>query len=249
MEILRSKLFSKYPQIVFGMSTKDGGVSPPPYYLNLSISVGDDQENVRENRRRFFTSLGIDHSQLAFPLQIHSSTVQYADKPGRYSQTDALVSDKQDVYLIVTVADCLPVFLFDPVRRVIAGIHAGWKGSSNNITRKVIQYMNERWSTDPADIIVYMGPSAGVCCYEVGEEVAQLFPLEHTVPQSNGKYHLDIPSFNLSELLGSGVLRKNIEHDDSCTICTPSSFHSYRRDGKKSGRMMGVLGVKNLKRT
>ncbi len=244
MEILRSKLFSHYSQIVFGMSTRNGGVSAPPYGLNLSISVGDDPVHVRENRKRFFHALNIDTSRLAFPLQVHSSHVQYARQPGRFPNTDGLTTDQKETYLTVTVADCLPVFLFDPFHNVIAGIHAGWKGSSQNITQKAIHFLKKRWQTNPSDLIVYLGPSAGVCCYEVGEEVAGLFPSVFSIPQSNGKYHLDIPEVNKTQLVSEGVREENIEHENSCTICTPGQFHSYRRDAQKSGRMMGVIGIK-----
>lgn len=244
MEILQSKLFSLYPQIVFGMSTRNGGVSAPPYGLNLSISVGDNPDNVRENRKRFFHSLDIESSRLAFPLQVHSSHIQYAGEPGRYPETDGLTTDRKEIYLIVTVADCLPVFLFDPVHNVIAGVHAGWRGSSRNITGNAILHMTGRWKTKPSDLVVYLGPSAGVCCYEVGEEVARLFSPEFTIPESNGRYHLDIPAVNKAQLLAEGVRDENIEHEDSCTICTPERFHSYRRDGEKSGRMMGVIGIR-----
>ncbi len=244
MNVLRSKLFSQYPQIIFGISTRNGGVSAPPYELNLSISVGDDPENVRENRKRFFTSLNIDQSRLAFPVQVHSSHVQYAGRPGRFPHTDGLTTDNKDLYLIVTVADCLPVFMFDPVHSVIAGVHAGWKGSSQKITEKMIRFMIDRWQTDPANIIVYLGPSAGVCCYEVGEEVAGQFDAEFIRPKSNGKFHLDIPAVNRAQLVNAGVNEGNIEHRNECTICTPNRYHSYRRDGKKSGRMMGVMGIR-----
>lgn len=247
MEIIRSKRFEQYPQIIFGMSTRNGGVSAPPYGLNLSTSVGDIPDHVRENRKRFFHALNVDISRLAFPLQVHSSHIRYAGQPGRYPDTDGLTTDRSETYLIVTVADCLPLFLFDPVHSVIAGIHAGWKGSSQHITRKAIRFLTGRWQTNPADIIVYLGPSAGVCCYEVGEEVAGLFPSEFGVRQPNGKYHLDISAVNIAHLLSEGVREENIEHEEVCTICNPDRFHSYRRDRGKSGRMMGVIGLREKK--
>jgi polyphenol oxidase len=244
MEILRSNLFSRYPRIVFGMSTKNGGVSSPPYGLNLSVSVGDNPENVRENRKRFFHALNIDTSRLAFPLQVHSSHIQYAPRSGRYPDTDGLTTDRTETYLIVTVADCLPVFLFDPVHSAIAGIHAGWRGTGQSIAKKAVRFMNERWQTDPADIIAYLGPSAGVCCYEVGEEVAEFFPEEFSVSKPNGRFHIDIAAVNKVQLQSEGVQVKNIEHENGCTICMQDRFHSYRRDGTRSGRMMGVIGMK-----
>jgi len=243
MEIIRSKLLARYPQLVFGLSTRNGGVSAPPYDLNLSVSVGDDPENVRENRKRFFQALDIDSSRLAFPLQVHSSHVQYADKPGRYPRTDGLATDQKELYLIITIADCLPVFLFDPEYEVIAGVHAGWKGSSQNITGNMIQFMTDQWQINPANIIAYLGPSAGLCCYEVGKEVADQFDDDFLNPKENGKFHLDIPAVNKTQLLDSGVNAENIEHLNECTICTPYRYHSYRRDGKKSGRMMAVMGM------
>ncbi len=244
MEILRSKHFSQFPHVVFGMSTKNGGVSAPPYLLNLSMSVGDDPENVRQNRNLFFDALNIDSTRLAFPLQVHSSYVQYAPTPARYDNTDGLATDKKEIYLLVSVADCLPVFLFDPVHNAIAGVHAGWRGTYQKITIRMLQLMNERWQTAPSGIIAYLGPSAGVCCYEVGQEVADLFPPKFKVSKSNGKFNLDIPAINKEQLISAGIKSENIEHENSCTICSEDRFHSYRRDGHKSGRMMGVIGLK-----
>ncbi len=244
MEVLRSKLFSQYQQIVFGMSTRNGGVSAPPYDLNLSISVGDDPDNVRKNRDRFFGELNIDLSRIAFPLQVHSSNVQYVEKPGRYLRTDGLTTDVKELFIVITVADCLPVFLFDPKHNVIAGVHAGWKGSSQHITGEMVRFMTDRWNTNPSDIIAYLGPSAGNCCYEVGEEVANLFQADFVRYHHNGKYLLDIPGVNRAQLITAGGRNRNIEHKNECTICNSGRYHSYRRDGKKSGRMMGVMGMR-----
>jgi polyphenol oxidase len=243
MDVIRSTLLGRFENVVFGISTRYGGVSSHPYHLNLSKSVGDDRENVRRNRDIFFGALGIDFARAAYPLQVHSSNIAYADTPGRYPDTDGLATDKNEVYLIVTVADCLPVFLYDPVHHAVAGVHAGWKGTSRHITRKMIRMMAARWGTRPSDLVAYLGPSAGVCCYEVGREVARLFPPERLVAKTGGKYHLDIPAVNRTELLAEGVREDRIEHENSCTICTPDRFHSYRRDGERSGRMMGVIGL------
>jgi polyphenol oxidase len=244
MQIHRSRLFAEHPCVVFGMSTRNGGVSPHPWDLNLSLSVGDAPENVATNRERFFSALGIGVSQIAFPLQVHSADVRYAAKAGRYPATDGLMTDRADLHLAVTVADCLPVFLYDPGHGAIAGIHAGWKGSSQHITKRAVESMSERWNTDPADIVAYLGPSAGRCCYEVGEEVARLFPGECIEPNEAGKYLLDIPAYNTMLLIEAGVPPERIEREDRCTICTSELYHSYRRDGGRSGRMMGIIGMR-----
>jgi len=243
VELLHSKTLNAFPGIVCAVSTRHGGVSPHPLGMNLSYNVGDDRSNVDKNRARFFGSLEIDSDRLAIPRQVHSATVRKVEMPGSYDATDGLLTDRKNVWLVVSIADCAPVFLFDGRRNVVAALHAGWRGSAAGIVRKGIDMMKSRFRSDPADLHAFIGPSAGPCCYEVGAEVAQRFD-ETSVAKRNGSLFLDLKGENRRQLLENGVPDDQIETSEYCTICSERLFHSYRREKDLSGRMMGVIGLK-----
>ena len=240
--LIVSEKLSQFNEVRFAMSTRGGGLSEPPFGMNLSFRVGDDDANVLENRRIFFSSIGLDPERAAFPLQCHSSAAKVVVQPGVYEECDALVTSVPDVLLVVTVADCLPVVLYDYRRTVIGLVHAGWKGTAERITENAIRLMMQEFQTSPPHFVVYLGPSAGVCCYEVGPEVAKQFP-ERVVERRSGKLYLDLKQANLQQLLSCGVKREQIEISSYCTICRPELFHSYRRDREQSGRMMAVASL------
>ena len=226
------------------VSTKVGGVSPRPLDLNLSFHVGDDAENVTKNRELFFGSLGIGVGELAVPQQIHSNTVRRADRPAHYPSCDALLTDVPGVYLCVTVADCVPLLIYDPRNRVVAAVHAGWRGSLSQIAKRAVVTLDIEYNSRPEYLYAFVGPAAGVCCYEVGPEVASEFE-GGSIEKRGGKNFLDLKSVNFQHLSACGVLQSRIEVCTHCTICKPDLFHSFRRDKQESGRMMGVIGLMN----
>ena len=141
------------------------------------------------------------------------------------------------------VADCLPILLYDAQKKITAAVHAGWRGVASGIVRKTLQCMNEQWHTSPSSIYAFVGPSAGECCYEIGPETALHFK-ESILKERNRRLYLNLKEGVLLQLLDEGIQRMNIEIRPECTICN-TMFHSYRRDGNKSGRMMAVIGRKN----
>jgi len=227
--------------IVAAFSTRQGGASPEPLGLNLSFKVGDDPANVRKNRELFFRDLGIPTDGLAIPGQVHGSAVRAVDEPGDYPETDALVTSQPNLFLCVSVADCVPILIYDTVRGAVAAVHAGWRGSASAITQAAINTMAVKFGTDPADILVSIGPSASSCCYVVGPDVSSRFSPEFRT-ERGGKIYVDLKEANRDQLVRSGVKPSNIEVSPHCTISEPGLFHSHRRDGAKSGRMMGVIG-------
>lgn len=238
--ILASEKFSRFTSIQFGFSTRNGGVSPAPLGMNLSFNVGDGKINVIQNRRLFFSSLGISSEQIAAPLQCHSANVQIVNQPGEFKECDGLLTNVPRVALVVSVADCVPIFIFDPSNEVIAAVHSGWRGTVQGIVANAVGKMIEEYGSRPANLVAFIGPSAGVCCYEVGNEVAvQMDP--GVVVNKDGKTFVDLKRANKNQLMEMGVIETNIEVSSYCTICSPELFHSYRRDRDASGRMMGVI--------
>ena len=228
-------------EVVAAFSTRKGGVSQEPLGLNLSFNVGDDPVNVRKNRELFFEPLGIPLGRLAIPAQVHGSAVRVVEEPGDYPETDALVTNRRGVFLCVSVADCVPILLYDPGRNVVGVVHAGWRGSAAGITRIAVRTMTDAFGTNPSGLLASIGPSASACCYAVGPEVAARFDAGFR-DEREGIVYLDLKGANRAQLVQSGVRPGNIEVSPHCTISEPDLFHSHRRDARKSGRMMGVIG-------
>ncbi len=197
-----------------------------------------------QNRREFFSLLGFDVNSVARAEQVHGKYIVSVDSPVTSPKTDALVTARKDILLTISVADCVPVLLFDSKRRIACAIHAGWRGTASNISGEVVRYIVENYASNTQDIVAFIGPSAGVCCYEVGEDVARNFSEAFLKAGSeDGKYMLDLKSANAEQLIRRGVSVENIEISDRCSICDPG-FHSYRRDGESSGRMIAAIGFR-----
>jgi YfiH family protein len=242
LQTIRPSIFADYPEIIAAMSTRIGGVSSAPFDLNLSFSVGDDERNVRRNREMFFGSLGIGLTEIAVPQQVHGSMVLQADAPGRYPACDGLVTATPRIFLCVTFADCVPILLYDPKLRVVAAVHAGWRGTVAAVVRLAIHALTDLFRVSPEDLRVFIGPAADSCCYFVGEDIAGKFPGD-CVRENGGRWYVDLKKANRRHLVESGIDEEHIEISPFCTISNPSLFHSYRRERERSGRMMAVIGL------
>lgn len=240
MNAIRPSVFPA--RVIAGVSTRQGGVSPSPMGMNLSYRVGDDPVNVATNRRIFFGTLGIPLERLAIPGQVHGDTVERVEVPGDYPETDGVVCRNPGIFLCVSVADCVPILLHDPRTGACGAIHAGWKGTAMGILSKAIRSLVTAYDVRAADLLAYIGPSASECCYAVGGDVARKFSPAH-VFKREGRLHVDLKQANRQQLLDSGLLPQRIETCPFCTISDSTLFHSHRRDGTKSGRMMGVIGL------
>lgn len=245
LPIISSGLLDASGLVISGISTRQGGVSREPFGLNLSFNVGDAEENVRTNRTMFFDALGIPSDRVAIPRQIHSNVVQYAESPGSYPSCDGLITDIPGIYLCVTVADCIPVLILDAKCKVVAAIHAGWRGTASMIAQVGVMKMVDEFHCKPKDMVAYIGPGAGGCCYTVGADVKEMFAPQF-VRIEGKEIFIDLKAAIVSQLISRGIARESIEVSPHCTIDNPSVFHSYRRDKKSSGRMMGVIGLKGL---
>jgi YfiH family protein len=232
--LLKPEIFLNFDGILAVMSTKD---------LNLNFTNNANPELVKENRKIFLSQIGISEGQLAIPKQIHSANFCLVNSPGIYENCDALMTNKTGIYLVVSVADCAPVFVFDPIKKAIALIHCGWRGAKEKIVEKTIYGMRDSFGSDPRDLIVYIGACASVCCYEVDFEFQKFFNRRFLRFKRDGKYHFDLKSEIFSQLVNSGVKFWNISVSKHCTICEDKMFHSYRRDRDKSGRMWAVFGL------
>jgi YfiH family protein len=240
MKIIKSRIFSAYTNLVHGISTREGG--SPPFYNNLSRYVGDNESNVKQNRDKFFSSLGVEQSRLVHANQVHSGNVKAVSEPGLYKETDGLITFAKNLFLVVSVADCLPVMLYDSKKHIAANIHAGWRGTQKKIVRNAIDIMKNEFGSLSEDISAFLGPCISEQNFEVGEEVAELFEPEF-VNKRNSSYYVDIIRDNIKQLNESGIKENQIEVCGLCTYNEREILHSYRRDKDKSGRMFAVIGI------
>ncbi|MBN1634651.1 MAG: peptidoglycan editing factor PgeF [Ignavibacteria bacterium] len=242
LEVIKPEIFSKYKDVFCAVSTRIGGVSEMFYDLNLSYRVGDSNENVRMNRKIFFNYLKIDESRLVFQNQIHGSNSFYTEKSAFIINNDALYTDKRNLYLCLTIADCLPVFLYHP-GGIIAAIHSGWRGSHLQIAYKTVIKICKHFAFDASELTAYIGPGLSAENFEVGREVAELFDRD-VIRNREGKYFFDNKLENKNQLVKAGVKEINIEVSEYCTFKEKKLFHSYRRDGNRAGRMLGLIGLR-----
>lgn len=183
-------------------------------------------------RERF----GIECS-LATCVQVHG--IDVAAAPAQEA-CDALWTDKKQVALGIKVADCLPVTLIDPRHSVIANVHSGWRGAAQQITSATLVTLARDSAFDPGNAFAYLGPSIRVCCFEVGEEVAERFPARYIDCNRGVKPHVDLVALTVDVLRHAGIPGDRVIDTGLCTRCKGSIFHSFRRDGA-GGRNLAVV--------
>jgi hypothetical protein len=239
--------------VAHGIFTRHGGVSPAPYAsLNMSVSTGDTPEHVRQNAALAFGALERDPHSGADLWQVHSAKVVVADEPngpaGHQGQADALITDRPEVTLFLRFADCLPILMVDPKRRVVGVAHAGWRGTLQKIAKATVEAMTERYGSRPADLVAGVGPGIGPCHYAVGPEVvAQTRAAFNGTAESlllarNGGFYLDLWAANRAALQEAGV--EQIEVAEICTQCHSDDFFSHRATGGLTGRFGGLIGLR-----
>ena len=175
--------------------------------------------------------------EMASLQQVHSSLPLVADRPsGCVGEGDALITDRRGVALSVRTADCFPILLVNRHRRAVAAVHAGWRGTAAGVVVKTLERMRVEFGSQPEDLYAAIGPGVGVCCYEVGEEVARLFGFDRAA-------RVDLAAWNYRQLTGAGVPEAQIEMPGVCTRCDARHFHSYRRDGERAGRQISFIKI------
>lgn len=196
-------------------------------------SAGDMRDE--ENRKLFV-------HQCILPEQVHGNTVVTIvdSSQSKISGADGLVTNQTGITLGVLVADCVPILLADAKRRVVAAVHAGWKGTLGDIAAVAVDTMR----SNPQDIVVSIGPHIGPCCYTVSKERSQLFDPSCSY-NNDGVWHVDIGLANKIQLMDAGVDEDSIELSLVCTSCQSDIFYSYRKDSKElSGRILAVISMK-----
>ncbi len=269
-------LDSRYPVKTF-FTSKNGGCSEGSFAsLNMGFATGDRREAVEENRRRIFDFIGEPGYCEAVPYQVHRAEIACIRSDGgrlipegggdpdnilrqeagegekrgcrlSFSDTDALVTDARNVILTSLHADCIPVWLYDPVRHAAGLAHAGWRGTRADIAALTAEKMCSEFGCRREDIQAFIGPGISRCCFETGPEVAEEFAEmigqdlfygndgKFCIDDGNGKYHLDLKNINRYLLERAGIVQ--IASTEYCTCCSRELFYSYRREKGVTGRM------------
>jgi YfiH family protein len=204
--------------------------------------TGPPRAESREETRARVTAALASSGHLHLMKQVHGVTVHDAPWSG-LPEGDAAVASAAGQLLGIETADCLPVLLVDPHRRVVAAAHAGWRGTAAGVARAAVERLVAAGSR-PGDILAALGPGIGPCCYEVGDELRREFPGGDSFfrPGPHGKPHLDVRAANRAQLEGAGLAPAHIASVDDCTRCRADLYPSYRRDGRGAGRMISYIG-------
>ncbi len=237
--------------IIHGIFTKSGGTSRGQFdSLNIGINSGDKKSAIAANRKLILKKMGM--KPLIFLNQVHGTKIKILKKAendlfenfqsGKEVYTaDGIITDIKDIYLVIQIADCQAVVLYDHERRVVANIHSGWKGSVKNIIGKCVAKMISEFGCNSDNIIAGISPSLGPCCSE-------FVNYKYEIPESLWKYkiedkdYFDFWEMSCDQLMDKGIKRANIENMEICTRCNMDKFYSYRGE-KTTGRFGCVISM------
>ncbi|NHN28640.1 peptidoglycan editing factor PgeF [Paenibacillus agricola] len=252
-----------------GFTSRHGGVSQEAFgSLNCGLHVDDVPAHVISNRQLLANSLNVHLQQCTYGEQVHGNEVQKVVKlhagAGTDSRDDAIqakdafITNEPGLFLHVLFADCVPLYFYDPVKRVVGIAHAGWKGTALQIALETLKAMQREYGTKAKDVLAVIGPSIQACCYEVNDTVVSRFcetmeemgilneAAEGTPPiyesTSNGKYNLNLQQMNRQIMMKAGIMPAHIEMSSLCTSCRTDLFFSHRKELGKTGRMAAWIG-------
>ena len=248
--LLKSSIFSQYKEIGHCFTTRLGGCSKGNFAeLNLSNNVGDSKEAVKNNRIVLCKAIAANYDKLITIKQVLGrDVIIYSGTNGETA--DGIITDKADTPLLTQSADCLLILIYDPVKRVVGNIHASWRGTLGEIAKNAVAKMQEYYVSKIEDLRIAISPAIGTCCFEVGEDVANMFHTkipysEKFIDNKNGQIYINLWGINKYQFIQCGVLDNNIDTANLCTKCNSKLFYSYRRDGEKTGRFGAIIFIKS----
>ena len=262
VEVSRYPGLSRFGDISHFVTSRAGGVSEGNYAsMNLGLYSGDSRERVDENIRRLMTGLGLEPERLLLPRQVHGCRVAVVDRTftqlsgvereARLEGFDALITADPGVCVAVATADCVPVLLYAADKRVVAAVHAGWRGTVLRIAELTLQRMVDEFGCDPRQVWAAIGPSISPSAFEVGEEVVDAFhdagfDLSRLLLRDpdSGKGHIDLWEANRLQLIHVGLYSGKIEMARMCTCCHGDEFFSHRASKGDTGRFAAGIMVR-----
>jgi len=253
---LQSEALNRFDFLTHAFCTRLGGTSPAPFAsLNVSIRRGDRPENVRRNREIIAGSFGFPADRLVLAHQVHGDDFHILSSPASLPlnnmlEGDGFITDRPGMALCVKTADCVPVLLADGKKKVVAAVHAGWRGTALGIAGKAVRMFQEHFASEPEDLWVAIGPAIGPCCYEVDEKVYHEFqnrsegrnPLKAAAKKD--RWMLDLVLANRLQLEAEGVPPAQISAAGLCTSCRRDAFFSHRGEGETTGRQLNFIMIR-----
>lgn len=242
--------FSQYADwLTAATFTRQGGVSAAPFgTLNTGRSAQDNIDAIRENRRRATERLGLNAHKLRIPSLLHTTAVGILNSHDSRLPTynhDAVVTKVSGVPILMSTADCAPVFFADPKNHIAGIAHAGWKGVDGNICREVVRTMLRLGTRSPADIHVWVGPSIGPCCYhhhEIPSQSGRPTWKNFITSRQDGLYVVDLWGALSNQLKRLGILPENLALSRICTACHSDQYFSNHKEGN-TGRFPSLLCI------
>lgn len=245
--VIKSEILESFKDLSHGFSTRRGGDSPAPYdSLNVGIAVGDLEGNVKKNRSLISEISGSIKS--VYLTQVHGSDILVINGDDSIPlahdtvRSDAVITDRRGLALVIQTADCQAALLYDPVKKVAGAVHSGWRGNVLDILGKTVRKMVEVFDSDPSDIRAAIGPSLGPCCAEFINFRTEL-PME-LWKYGDEKCFFDFWEISRAQLRKAGLQADRISVSGLCTKCDKDSFFSYR-GSKITGRMAGFICINN----
>ena len=240
---IRSQLLAPHRDLLHGFTDRSHG--------NVAFHVGDAVKHVHANQSRLAEAFGYERQRLVHMTQIHSDRVVAVGAREGYDsppECDAIITAEREKPLMVMVADCTPILMYDPKRKVVAAVHAGRAGALSDIAGKTVRQMRDLYGSSAEDLLAVLGPSIAVCCYEVGETIAEEAAEKgyaYALKERGGRYFLDINAIIRRQLQAEGLVNEHIETTPHCTACENRRFFSYRADRQSTGRFAGVIMLKD----
>jgi polyphenol oxidase len=243
--LLKSNVLNQISYIEHAFSTRDFG--------NLGLHVGDIKYNVIENRKLFAEAVNINFNNIVSAKQVHGNNVVrvYMEDVGKgatdyensIENCDALVTDIPKIPLFAFYADCVPIFLVDPIKKAIGIVHSGWKGTLYNIAGNTVDVFVKEFKSNPGDLIAVIGPYICKDCYEVSSDIIEKFKENGFIEkQEKNSNNIDLGNIIKNQLLNKGL--KTIEQSTICTSCNLDLFFSHRKEQGETGRMAGIIMIK-----
>ena len=242
---------SVFPELIHGFTTRYGGVSTGDYAtFNLSFNRPDLKSNVEENYRILAKELGTSIENMVLSQQVHDNKIFSVSKKHAgmglskefsYSCVDGIATKEENLMLITHYADCVPLFLYDPIKKIIALTHSGWRGTLLDIGGETVKVLKDTYDCNPEDLYLAFGPHIRACCFEVDEDVTiqfkNTFPWseEYFTDKDNGKYTIDLEAIIIQNILKQNILVEHINKCNICTCCNKDVFFSHRGSGGKTG--------------
>lgn len=226
---------------------KDSPFISPPIFSSLPVRGFFTTKILNGDIGAISQILSIPPSKIYKPIQKHTDRIILYESDMGQKIGDSVITNQRNILIGIDVADCVPILIYDKKLHVIGAVHAGWRGTCQQILKKTLKKLVDTFKSSPENILIAMGPAIRICCYEVGHEVFKAVKDSsgegEYYLQKGGKYYLDLPRANLYQILSLGIPINNIWISEDCTHCQPHRFYSYRYSKGKTGSQSGFIGI------